>query len=227
MPHYIQWESLCADIITAAGSARLDAANGSQFAEGMYQGLMLALIFSNDPKHNPPAAGAGLTGVGMMNELRAILVKWQALAGNACDKFEEYKGGRYCYRCDESDSTHEAKRCADQLSELMNRFAMAGPFTGGGGGCYSSDNGGNGASGSDGSGDHTYRTGGGGAGVGGSGYVAVAGGAYKYEFPCECGCASVTIERAVVRCAKCGKPFDLIQLSEPLPTHAARSDPQR
>jgi hypothetical protein len=51
--------------------------------------------------------------------LRALIFAWRHRAGKACGNFCEYKGGRWCGRCDETADAHEARRCADELATLL------------------------------------------------------------------------------------------------------------
>ncbi len=51
--------------------------------------------------------------------LRALMFKWRQEAGRACRDFGEYKGGRWCYRCEETADAHQALRCADELESLL------------------------------------------------------------------------------------------------------------
>ena len=58
----------------------------------------------------------------MANEayrLRSLAFVWDRRAGEACEEFQDYKGGRDCFRCGYLDSEHEARRCAAELRALL------------------------------------------------------------------------------------------------------------
>jgi hypothetical protein len=51
--------------------------------------------------------------------LKEFVAVLRVRAGKACQSFLEYKGGRYCYTCDEADAAHEARRIADELDAII------------------------------------------------------------------------------------------------------------
>jgi hypothetical protein len=58
----------------------------------------------------------------MANEayrIRSLAFVWEKRAGNACEAFQDYKGGRDCVRCGCFDAAHEARRCAAELRALL------------------------------------------------------------------------------------------------------------